>query len=368
MGMLSTVGLCLRRGSKTREMISFLRLSRPTLLHLPSAQCLCTGSPSLLCAKEPPKEEFDSQLNVSGQLGNADNIGSVIKERAVPQLREAASQVKDAVRHLKGEVKAENPQLFGESKLSAPGGLGDPGSEEPGNQRKVEGGRNTEASEYSSDFSQLTDERKLLRELSAKIRFSGPITVAEYMREVAINPIHGFYVSQEALGKHGHFVTSPELSQMFGECVAVWLLHEWMKMGEPADFQLVELGPGKGTLLTDILRTLTKLQPGLVQGISLHLVEVSPRMRKEQVLELGIKDGLTKWGASVHWHDHIADVPEKFSFFIGDFLSTSSCPLITCAAHEFLDALPVNKFERSKDNSWREVKLADVQNLACYLY
>merc|ERR1719507_1330769 len=128
---------------------------------------------------------------------------------------------------------------------------------------------NSGALEHISDSPQLPDERKLLRELSAKIRFSGPITVAEYMREVAINPIHGFYISREALGKHGHFVTSPELSQMFGECVAVWLLHEWMKMGEPADFQLVELGPGKGTLLTDILRTLSKLQPGLVQGISL---------------------------------------------------------------------------------------------------
>merc|ERR1719367_364259 len=115
-------------------------------------------------------------------------------------------------------------------------------------------------------------------------------------------------------------------------------------MGEPKQFQLVELGPGKGTLLTDILRTLSKLQPGLVQGISLHLVEVSTRMRKEQEQELGFKDGLTKWGASVHWHDHIADVPQKFSFFI---------------AHEFLDALPVNKFERSKDGSWREV-LVDI--------
>merc|ERR1712013_540779 len=197
-----------------------------------------------------------------------------------------------------------------------------------------------------SKISQLPDERRLLRELSAKIRFSGPITVAEYMREVAINPIHGFYVSQEALGKHGHFVTSPELSQMFGECVAVWFLHEWMKMGEPQGFQLVELGPGKGTLLTDILRTLTKLQPGLVQGISLHLVEVSPRMRKEQVKELGIRDGVSKWGTYVHWHDHIADVPQNFSFFL---------------AHEFLDALPVNKFERviSEDNAWREV-LVDI--------
>ena len=310
MGMLSTVGFCLRRSPQTWEMVSFLRLSRPTISRLPFAQWLCTGSPSFFCTKEPlrPKEEFRSQVSVGGQRD------SVLEER-VPQLREAALQVKDAVRHLRGEGDAENPQLFGEARLPA-AAPGDGGSHRPSNQSKKEDG-NSGALEHISDSPQLPDERKLLRELSAKIRFSGPITVAEYMREVAINPIHGFYVSQEALGKHGHFVTSPELSQMFGECVAVWLLHEWMKMGEPTDFQLVELGPGKGTLLTDILRTLSKLQPGLVQGISLHLVEVSPRMRKEQELELGVKDGLTKWGASVHWHDHIADVPQNFSFFIG---------------------------------------------------
>merc|ERR1719193_1205024 len=157
--MLSTVGLCLRRGPKTREMISFLRLSRPTLLHLPSAQCLCTRSPSLFCAKEPPthKEEFGSELNVCGQQRDADNIGSVIKER-VPQIREAALQVKDGVRHLKGEVDAENPQLYGESRISAAGELGDPGSQKPSNQSKEEDVGNSEALEYNSDFSQLPDE------------------------------------------------------------------------------------------------------------------------------------------------------------------------------------------------------------------
>ena len=277
-----------------------------------------------------PNDELRSEVKVKG-YGEGVNRSSVIKE-SVPQLREAVSQVKDAVHQLRDETNAENLQVLTESNLTG-SQIDQPSSQSPENNLVT-----------TSELHKLPDERKLLRELSAKIRFSGPITVAEYMREVAINPIHGFYVSREALGKHGHFVTSPELSQMFGECVAVWLLHEWMKMGEPADFQLVELGPGKGTLLTDILRTLSKLQPGLVQGISLHLVEVSPRMKREQELELGIKDGLSKWGASVHWHDHIADVPQKFSFFV---------------AHEFLDALPVNKFERSEDNSWREV-LVDI--------
>ena len=285
MGMMTPAGLCLRGGLKVRETFSLLRLLRPTL----SRQGLCTGYPSFFCIKEPGSPQED---NVGGRDHKLS--GSVIKE-GIPQIREAALQVKDAVHHLK-----ENPL------------------QRPSNQSINEEDNNSEVlTANGKDLSLLPPERKLLRELSAKIRFSGPLTVAEYMREVAINPIHGFYVSQEALGKHGHFVTSPELSQMFGECVAVWLLHEWMKMGEPREFQLVELGPGKGTLLTDILRTLSKLQPGLVQGISLHLVEVSSRMRKEQEQELCIKDGCSKWGASVHWHDHIADVPQKFSFFLG---------------------------------------------------
>merc|ERR1719210_1500182 len=106
-----------------------------------------------------------------------------------------------------------------------------------------------------------SDDKKLLRELCSKIRFSGPITIAEYMREVLTNPIHGFYIDKQVLGSAGHFVTSPESSQMFGESIGVWMLNEWMKMGEPEKFQLVELGPGSGTLTSDILRTFAKLRP-----------------------------------------------------------------------------------------------------------
>ena len=105
------------------------------------------------------------------------------------------------------------------------------------------------------------------------------------MREVAVNPLHGVYTSREAVGREGHFVTSPEISQMFGESLAIWFLNEWMKMGEPARFQLVELGPGKGTLMADMLATLARLQPGIVRGISVHLVEVSPRMKKQQEVD-----------------------------------------------------------------------------------
>ena len=100
-------------------------------------------------------------------------------------------------------------------------------------------------------------------------------------------------------------------SQMFGESLAVWIINEWMKMGSPAQFQLVELGPGKGTLISDILRTISKLEPDCMSGISVHLVEISPDMRDLQ------RETLSELGCRVLWSEHIAEVPRQFSFFLG---------------------------------------------------
>jgi len=203
----------------------------------------------------------------------------------------------------------------------------------------------------SDDKKSNGDDKKLLRELCAKIRFSGPITLAEYMREVLINPIQGVYMNKGALGADGHFITSPEISQMFGECLGVWLLNEWMKMGEPAPLQIVELGPGKGTLLNDILRTMSKLRPNVLEKLSLHLVEVSPDMRNMQKdmlcgnLESSADNDntISKYGAKIHWHDSLRSVPKQFSLFL---------------AHEFFDALPIHKFVKTQEG-WREL-LIDV--------
>jgi len=205
----------------------------------------------------------------------------------------------------------------------------------------------------------IPDDKKLLRELCGKIRFTGPITIAEYMREVLTNPIHGFYMDKTVLGSEGHFVTSPEISQMFGESLAVWFLYEWMKMGEPKNFQLVELGPGKGTLTSDILRTFAKIRPDALEGMSVQFVEVSKKMMELQEAALcGHSQGfgrrgvegqsrVTKYGPSVTWHQTVRDVPKQFSFFL---------------AHEFFDALAVNKFQRTPDG-WREV-LIDIDPIA----
>jgi len=206
----------------------------------------------------------------------------------------------------------------------------------------------------STKTPRVPDDKKLLRELCGKIRFTGPITIAEYMREVLTNPIHGFYMDKTVLGSEGHFVTSPEISQMFGESLAVWFLNEWMKMGEPGKFQLVELGPGKGTLASDILRTIASLRPDALAGLSVHFVEVSSKMRQLQEATLcgqNLTDGeqthVSKYGPSVAWYDTLRDVPKQFTFFL---------------AHEFFDALAVNKFQRTAEG-WREV-LIDIDPTA----
>jgi len=199
------------------------------------------------------------------------------------------------------------------------------------------------------------DPTRLLRELCGRIKLMGPLTVADYMREVLVNPKLGYYMTGEVLGEKGDFVTSPEISQMFGECLGIWVLSEWQKMGQPSPMQLVELGPGKGTLMSDILRTIGKLSPDSLSNISVHLVELSPSMKLQQELALEVDQknkqelalgteqtsdtNTSKYGPSVHWYESLLDVPQGFSFFL---------------AHEFFDALPVHKLQRTPDG-WREI-------------
>ena len=133
----------------------------------------------------------------------------------------------------------------------------------------------------------------------------------------------------QILGAKGDFVTSPEISQMFGECLAVWLIHEWMKMGAPKPVNLVELGPGTGTLMSDVLRVFARLVPEDMGSVGVHLVETSEKMRALQQKKL---QGLTK----LNFHHRLDQVPKEFSFFI---------------AHEFFDALPIHKFVKVESDS-----------------
>jgi len=179
------------------------------------------------------------------------------------------------------------------------------------------------------------DPERLQRELAQKIKFGGPITVYQYMQEVLTNPVTGYYTGKdEVLGARGDFVTSPEISQMFGECVAVWLVHEWMKMGAPKPLNLVELGPGSGALMSDILRVFAKLVPEDLPSIGVHLVETSPKMRALQEKRL-------KGFSKLTFHHRLDQVPKEFSFFL---------------AHEFFDALPIHKFVKATPEELKAAK------------
>jgi len=167
----------------------------------------------------------------------------------------------------------------------------------------------------------------ILRERIAK---SGPVSVAEFMELALAHPDYGYYRRKDPLGVAGDFTTAPEISQMFGEMVGLWLAVVWQGMGAPSRFILAEAGPGRGTLMADILRA-GGMVPGFRQAAELHLVETSPALRAKQAEPL--KD------ASPHWHDDLASLPED-------------APLLF-VANEFLDALPIRQYVRVPDG-WRE--------------
>ncbi|MFQ5775459.1 MAG: class I SAM-dependent methyltransferase [Kiloniellaceae bacterium] len=173
------------------------------------------------------------------------------------------------------------------------------------------------------------------RRIAARIARLGPITVAEYMAEALTHPKHGYYMTGDPFGARGDFVTAPEISQMFGELIGLWCADTWQRMGAPDPVLLVELGPGRGTLLADALRA-ARVVPAFLRALRLQLVEVSPALRARQRATLTAAARAT--GAAPHWHDGLEGVPDG--------------PLLLIA-NEFFDALPVRQFER-RPEGWCE--------------
>ncbi len=168
-------------------------------------------------------------------------------------------------------------------------------------------------------------------ELREIIATEGPISVERYMRLCLQHPTLGYYTTRESIGRGGDFITAPEVDQMFGELIGLWAAEVWMGMGAPHAMRLVELGPGRGTLMADALRA-TRIVPGFHDAIWVDLVETSPRLAAEQRARL---DGAARHLA---WHRTIEALPEGPAIII---------------ANEFFDALPVRHYWRGP-NGWHE--------------
>jgi SAM-dependent MidA family methyltransferase len=164
------------------------------------------------------------------------------------------------------------------------------------------------------------------------IEANGPISVADYMAFCLFDPEGGYYTNREPFGAAGDFVTAPEISQMFGELVGVWLLAAWEAIGRPTPVTVAEIGPGRGTLMKDALRTLSKLDPGLVAGADIAMIETSPRLAGIQ------RETLKATAARIRWHESIDALAPQPLLIVGN---------------ELFDAVPIRQYVRASGR-WRE--------------
>ena len=175
----------------------------------------------------------------------------------------------------------------------------------------------------------------------SEINKNGPITVSQFMNHCLYNKKFGYYTTKsQPIGTVGDFITSPEISQVFGELVGLWLVQTWIDRGRPSPFSLIELGPGNGTMMLDILNTTKKIS-NFIEPASIILVENSDTLKARQKRILRDYHPI--------WIDNILDIPEQPLFLI---------------ANEFLDALPIRQFKKD-NNIWHEryVALSDNHEL-----
>ncbi len=174
--------------------------------------------------------------------------------------------------------------------------------------------------------------RRLRDEIVRLIEQEGPISVERYMALCLGHPTLGYYTTRDPFGAAGDFVTAPEISQMFGELLGLWAAEVWGNMGAPAAMRLVELGPGRATLMHDALRAISKARPAMLKTLSVHMVETSPVLRALQ------QNRLNGVSADVQWHERVEDALAGPAIVI---------------ANELLDALPVKQFVATA-GGWRE--------------
>lgn len=175
---------------------------------------------------------------------------------------------------------------------------------------------------------------RLGQKLKSRIAASGPISVCDYMRACLQDEDDGYYRVQQAIGAKGDFITAPEVSQVFGEIIGMWCAVVWQQMGSPRRLNLIELGPGRGTLMKDLLRA-AQVVPAFSDALAVHLVESSAALTKTQRATLA--DGRQE----ITWHqaiNNLRDMPTAASIVIGN---------------EFLDAIPVDQLVKVAEG-WRQ--------------
>jgi SAM-dependent MidA family methyltransferase len=160
----------------------------------------------------------------------------------------------------------------------------------------------------------------------------GPIPVNEYMALCLYDPRDGYYTTREPFGRDGDFITAPEISQMFGELIAVWLYAAWQALARPFPVTIAEIGPGRGTLMKDLLRSLARLDPQLTAGARFAMIETSSRLTAIQ------KEGLSGATSGLQWFETVDALPVAPLLIVGN---------------ELFDAVPIRQFVRA-GTEWRE--------------